>query len=219
MESRVLEIIERGDGVRSFRFDGWMDYEPGQFFFVTIEGDKTKHFSFSSSPTEDHIEFTKKLTDSDYSGALRRLKTGDRVQLEGPKGEFTMDEGRKMAILTGGIGITPFRSMLRYIIDEGLDKDVVMLYSNKTPGDIPFKEELDSMGERENIEVKHVITRDDSWNGLKGHIDSDMIKENIDDWKQRTFYTAGPPKMVETMEKILKEMKMGKIRKENFPGY
>ncbi|MBN2517432.1 MAG: hypothetical protein JXB14_01155 [Candidatus Altiarchaeota archaeon] len=220
-DAEVLEIIGRAGDITSFRFKADMDYKPGQFFFVTIEGDKTKHFSFSSSPTErGYIEFTKRLTDSEYSQGLRRLKTGDSAHIKGPFGDFILGDEKKIAILSGGIGITPFRSMLKYTADTGSDKDIVLLYSNRSPDDIAFKEELDGFGEKGNIKVVHTITgEDDSWTGLKGRIDDDMVKKVVPDWRERTFYVAGPTKMVGVMEEILKRMGAEKIRTENFPGY
>jgi ferredoxin-NADP reductase len=218
MESKVIDIIKRAEGIYSYRFKGSMTYEAGQFFFVTIEGNKKKHFSFTSSPTDDYVEFTKKLTDSEYSQALRRLKTGDSVGLENPKGEFVMGDSKKLAFVTGGIGLTPFISMLRYVDAKDLDKDIVMLYSNKTR-DLPFKKELDEFSKKENIKVEYTVTQDESWEGRTERIDEEMIKEVIPDWKEREFFVSGPPKMVETLEKIIKNMGIEKIKTENFPGY
>ncbi len=220
METRVKEIIERAGGIKSFRFEGDMDYKAGQFFFVTLEGDKTKHFSFSSSPTEKgFVEFTKKLSDSDYSQALKRLKPGDDAVVENPSGEFVMGGEKKIAFLTGGIGITPFRSMLKYISDTGSDKDVVLLYSSRD-SDIPFKEDLDEFSGRENIKVVYTLTGDDeSWSGRRGRIDEAMVKEEVPDYKERVFYTAGPPKMVEAMTGVVGGLGVKGFKKENFPGY
>jgi ferredoxin-NADP reductase len=218
-DTKVLGIIKRTGDIMSFRFKANLDYAPGQFFFVTIEG-MTKHFSFSSSPTEKgYIEFTKRLTDSEYSQGLRRLKVGDPAHIKGPFGNFVLGDERKIAILSGGIGITPFKSMLKYIVDTDSDKDVVLLYSNRNADNIPFKDELDRFGKKENIKVFHTLTEDPSWMGLKGRIDEGMVKKTTPDWKQRTFYIAGPPKMVEALEGVLKDMGVGKIKTKNFSGY
>src|SRR4030042_6743233 len=96
-ETNVKEIIPRTPNVTSFRFPRppELDYKPGQFLFITIkQGDKelSKHFSFSSSPTEkDHIEFTKKLTDHEYSEALKSVKVGDWARIDAPYGQFTFE--------------------------------------------------------------------------------------------------------------------------------
>jgi glycine betaine catabolism B len=109
-ETKLLKIIQRTSNVTSFRFPRpeELDYKPGQFFFITLkhEGKEiSHHFSFSSSPTEkDHIEFTKKLSDSEYSTALRAAKPGDWARIDAPYGKFTFEgEYPKIALLGGGI--------------------------------------------------------------------------------------------------------------------
>ena len=117
-ETKFQQIIPRTHDVTSFRFPrpAELDYKPGQFFYITLkQGDKelSKHFSFSSSPTEkDHIEFTKKFTDHEYSLALKAAKVGDWARIDAPFGQFTFEgEYPKIALLGGGIGITPFLSI------------------------------------------------------------------------------------------------------------
>src|SRR5450756_2166341 len=108
-ETTFQQIIPRTHDVTSFRFPrpAGLDYKPGQFFFITLkQGDKelSKHFSFSSSPTEkDHIEFTKKITDHEYSLALKAAKVGDWARIDAPYGQFTFEgEYPKIALLGGG---------------------------------------------------------------------------------------------------------------------
>ncbi len=233
-ETKVLEVISRTENVKSFLFDPGKnaDFKPGQFFFVTIRDngkELTKHFSFSSSPTEkDHIEFTKKLSESDYSKALNKLKPGDWAKLRLAYGEFTFEgEYEKIALLTGGIGITPFKSICRFATDEGLPTDIVLLYGNNTEENIIFREEFDRMAEQnKNLRVVHTLTSPDIdkavWKGRTGLIDSKMIREEIPDFKERVFYCCGPPKMVEQLERTLKtELAVPdeRLKKENFPGY
>ena len=124
-ETKFQEIMQRTHDVTSFRFPRpvELDYKPGQFCFVTLrQGDKElkKHFSFSSSPTEkDHIEFTKKFTDHEYSLALKAVKIGDWARIEAPFGKFTFEgEYPKIALLGGGIGITPFMSYCKNATDK-----------------------------------------------------------------------------------------------------
>jgi ferredoxin-NADP reductase len=119
-ETKIQEIIPRTHDVTSFRFSRPTDlsYKPGQYMFVTLkQGEKelSKHFSFSSSPTEkEHIEFTKKFTDHEYSMALKSTKVGDWARIDAPFGQFTFEgEYPKIALLGGGIGITPFMSICK----------------------------------------------------------------------------------------------------------
>jgi len=145
-ETEVISVLERTPGVKSFRFKTVKDlfFKPGQFFFVSIIIDgkeRTKHFSFSNSPTEtDYIEFTKRLTESEFSNGLNKLKPGDWAKIKAPYGNFIFNEEyKKIAFLSGGIGITPIRSISKYIVDKGMSTDMVLLYGNNTQKDIPFQ--------------------------------------------------------------------------------
>jgi ferredoxin-NADP reductase len=102
----------------------------------------------SSSPTEDFLEVTKRLTGHEFSNALAALKPGDAALLQGPYGHLTFHgEHDKICMLSGGIGITPLRSMIRYSFDERLKTDIVLIYSNRLENDIAFKEDFDALQE------------------------------------------------------------------------
>ena len=230
-ETEVSDIIQRTHNVKSLRFKKKedVDFKPGQFFFVTIkigEEERTKHFAFSNSPTEkEYIEFTKKLTDSEFSKALDQLTTGDWAGLKMPYGSFAFEgEYKKIAFLSGGIGITPIRSICKYVVDKKLDTDIILLYGNRTSKDIVFKEDFDAMRKgHSQLKVTHVLSQGDSgWEGKRGHIDSRLIKEEIPDYSERRFYICGPPLMVEAMKKILLDelnLSAEQIIIENFTGY
>jgi ferredoxin-NADP reductase len=234
LKTRVVDIINRAPGVKSFRFgvNGELNFKPGQFFFITLEIDgneRTKHFSFSNSPTEKgYVEFTKRITQSPFSGTLDRLKKGDPAELKMPYGSFTFEgEYEKVAFLSGGIGITPIRSMLKFATDKVLATDFVLLYGNSREEDIIFKEDLDRMQSvNKNLRVVYTLTSREAdkseWNGRTGHIDSSAIKEELPDYKDRVFYICGPPAMVSSLAAILKNelgVKDTKIKIENFTGY
>ncbi len=229
-ETEVVEIIERTHDVKSFRFSraSFFEYKAGQFMFVTIRdgsGEMKKHFSISSSPTEkDFLEFTKKLTGSPFSNALSSLKIGNNVKIDGPYGNFTLDsEKEKVGMLSGGIGITPLRSMCKYSIDMKLETNIILLYGNNTVKDIVFKKEFETMQkENSNLKVVHTLTTPPSeWKGYTGYVDAGMIRGEIPDYADRIFYTCGPPAMVKAMDSLLRNLKIPKeqIRKENFSGY
>ena len=148
-ETTIQEIIPRTHDVTSFRFSRpkELQYKPGQYFFVTIKQDGkelNKHFSFSTSPTEtDYIEFTKKFTDHEYSMALKTAKVGDWARIDGPYGKFTFEgEYPKIALLCGGIGVTPFMSMCKNATDKKLGSKITLFYGCRTEEDIAFKNEL-----------------------------------------------------------------------------
>lgn len=233
-ETEVLGIIPRTYNVKSFRFKSKesANFKPGQFFFVTIKNDGkelTKHFSFSNSPTEKgYIEFTKRITDSEFSKALNKLKIGDWARLRMPLGQFTFEgEFKKLALLSGGIGITPLRSIIKYIFDMHLPTDVVLLYGNNKEQDIIFKQDFDIMASaNKKIHLIYTLTSPEidkqKWNGEIDYIDDNMIKKYVPDLTERIFYMCGPPKMVQTLMEILKtklNIPDKQIKTENFTGY
>jgi ferredoxin-NADP reductase len=229
-ETFVEKIIPRTYGVKSFRFPrpASLDYKPGQYMFVTIKSEGkelTKHFSISSSPTEkDYIEFTKKLTGSEFSNALDLMREGDWARINAPYGKFTFEgEYQKIAMLSGGIGITPLISICKYCTDKNLATRITLLYGNRSEKDIAFRDELEQMHEQ-NGNLKVVLTIDEAseaWKGSTGRIGIEMVKKEIPDYGERVFYTCGPPAMVETMEKLIKDLGVpeSQIKVENFPGY
>ena len=216
--------------MKSFRFPKprLFEYKPGQFMFIAVKlnGEKArKHFTISSSPTEkEFIEFTKKLTGHRFSNALDSLKVGDHVVIDAPYGRFTFEgEFKKIGMLSGGIGITPLRSICRYCTDKQLDTDIILLYGNNTEKDIAFKEDLEQMQKR-NRNLKVVFTISEAsggWEGYAGRIDAEMIEQEIPDYQKRVVFMSGPPGMVRAMEEILKSLDVSseRIKKESFSGY
>lgn len=228
-ETTLQSIIQRTPNVKSFRFfrPAGLDYKPGQFFFVTLRHqgkELTHHFSFSSSPTEqDHIEFTKKLSDSEYSAALRAAKAGDWARIDAPYGQFTFEgEYPKIALLGGGIGITPFRSIAKYAADKGLNSKITLFYGCRTPADIVFRDEWESAGKNSNLKV--VLTVNEAspgWKGRTGVIDAEMIKRELPNYKEHIFFACGPPGMVKAMQTLVESLGLPKekLKLEYFTGY
>ena len=226
----VLEdIIQRTPDVKSFRFSrpSNFDYLAGQYLIIFLPDGKggvlKKPLTISSSPTEDFIEVTKKITAGhQFSEAINSVKVGDEIQLNAPFGEFVLDKTQaKIAMLSGGIGITPFRSMCRYATDLQLETDIVLIYGNKTSQDIVFKQEFDQMQKKnQNFKIVNTLTRQNSnWDGNTGHIDVGMINNELPDCSQRLFYLCGPPNMMDAMQHLLQKLGVNKekIRVEKFP--
>ena len=227
---RIKEIIQRAYNVKSFRleFPGDTEYKAGQFLCVTLRNDPNlkRYLSISSSPTEKcYLEFTKKLTNSDFSKALNELKPGDAVGVQYPMGNFILKEGfEKIAFISGGIGITPIRSVAKYVVDKGAGVDMVLVYANRSIKDIVFKEDFDYMQRvYPKLKVSHVLCEAEP--GFKctvGLINAGIIKNEITDYPERKFYLCGPPAMVAQMEKILlEELSLPKDRMvaEKFVGH
>jgi ferredoxin-NADP reductase len=229
-EARVSDIVTRTYNVKSFRFPkpDSFSYKAGQFVFVTIKSGAQqlrKHFTLSSSPTEaEFMEFTKKITDHPFSLALTALNIGDTVNIDGPYGDFTFEgEFDRVGMLSGGIGITPLRSICKYCTDTQSKTKITLLYGNRTEKDIVFREELEEM-EQKNKNLKVVFTLDQasqSWNGYTGLINEEMVKNEIPDYAETVFYVCGPPSMVEAIGSLLRELGVleSRIKRERFSGY
>jgi glycine betaine catabolism B len=226
-ETHVKEVIQRTHNVKSFRFGRHdeFDFQAGQFFSLTLKADgekKTKHFTISSPPTQkEYIEFTKKITNSAFSQLLYRLKVGEWAEIDGPGGKFVLEDIKKICFLSGGIGITPIHSICQYCTDLKLDIDIVLLYGNEEERDIVFRYDFKRVVENNpNIKVVHILNKiPENWKGHSGYITTDIIKKEVPDFQGRMFYICGPPKMVDAMLGLLKELDVKKIKIEKFPGY
>ncbi len=185
-----------------------------------------RYLSIYNSPTEKgYLEFTKKITGSDFSTALDRLRPSDLLKIQFPFGKFTLDNPQaKVAFLSGGIGITPIRSIIKYVIDKDLGTDMVLIYANHALNDIVFKEDLDQMqGVYPKLKVVHVLSEIDvGFRSVPGRIDKPLIMSEISDYRQRVFYLCGAPAMVEAMKNLLSAdlaLPEENIIRENFQGY
>ena len=228
-ETEVIGVISRTKDVISVRFrrpDGF-DYLSGQWAFVSVgseKGQEMKPLSLSSSPTESFIEFTKRLTGHVFSNAFAAMKVGDKALINGPRGKLTLpSDYKKICMLSGGIGITPLRSMIKYSTDMQLKTSIVLLYSNRFEDSIVFMDDFNEMlAKNPNLKVIITITKpSQNWKGLTGRIDRDMIEKYVLDYDERVFYSCGPRPMVDTMVAMLGKMGVpeGQLRYEYFSGY
>lgn len=187
-----------------------------------------RSFSLSSSPTEaDRIAVTCKMTGSPFKEALRGLRPGDRAEVVGPLGDLVYDPSRPTVMIAGGIGITPFRGMLRYASDTRTTQPIVLLYSARTPEEFAFRAELDALAETNpNVQVRYTITRPQdakgTWQGRVGRIDAGMIREASSQLDHPNFLVVGLPEMIEGTVRLL-ESSLGvpeeRINWEPFRGY
>ena len=211
--------------ITTFRFSRPFDFQAGQYFLLNLGEGLMKPFSFSNSPTEgDHIELTTRMSGSDYKKRLDGLSIGERALVSGPMGQFTYKSSlRKVAFLAGGIGITPFRSICKYATDTAADSDIVLMWGNNTVEEAIFKDVFDVMcKDNPRLRVVHVIARPPSgWTGHSGFITAEIVKAEVPDYPERTFYVCGPPRMVEAMRAVLAQLEVGndRIVIEEFGGY
>lgn len=215
----------------SFHFEKPQGYshKAGQFIVLKVldlEADEkeTEHFfSLSSAPYEDALAITTRIRGTKLKQKLNSYDIGHEIQISDAMGSFLLDEENKPVVfLAGGIGITPFRSMILQETYEKSPRTITLFYSNPTQLEAAYLEELQE-GEKNNRNFKLVpiMTRDETWEGEKDHISFNMIKKNISDVPKVVFYSAGPPQMVETLKSMLltSGILQERIKVEEFEGY
>jgi ferredoxin-NADP reductase len=181
--------------------------------FLSTEPDPrggARTFSLSSSPTEQgSIAVTTKLTDSPFKRALRALPPGAEVEIFGPLGRFLYDERRPALFLAGGIGITPFRGMIRYAADIGARERIVLLYSARVPEELAFRTEFDAIVRNGGpLVARYTVTRPSEsrsgWSGRTGRIDEAWIRGSLGALERAKVYVAGVPQMVRESVDLLR---------------
>lgn len=218
-ELPLLESYKESEDVYTFLFEKEKDltWKAGQHGLFSITHKKIKNptrpFSIASAPTENVVKITMRISDepSDFKKAMLELKQGMKVSMAGPVGSFYVKEDSPTILIAGGIGITPFRSIVKQVEAEGncSEKPIDLLYmdSEKT---YLFKDELDGLA---NTSI--TVTYLDSRNALHQEIDNSLYKKN------GKYFIAGPKSMVESVSSYLLNNNIPKrnIKKDAFFGY
>src|SRR5687768_3834987 len=163
-----------------------LDFRPGQYFFVTLpdvghqdERGLRRHITVVTSPNEKGVlGFATRMRDSAFKRTLRELPVGSEVDVEPPKGKFSLpdDTSRPLVFVAGGIGITVFRSMLRYIQEERLPYRVTLIYSNRDRESTAFLDELRELEkEIDGLRVVLTMTDEPGWEGETRRLDADVL--------------------------------------------
>jgi ferredoxin-NADP reductase len=214
-------------GTMAFRLSkpAGFSFKAGQSITLSLvepppEANSTQRiFSLASAPFEEGLAIATRMRDaSAYKNALRTLPLGARLKLKGPRGLMTLHEDRSRAavFIAGGIGITPFMSMLRQAAHDGLAQPLYLLYSNRSAADAPFLAELQKLAQQ-NGSFRLLARMTDA----EGFIDEDTVKRFVAGAAAPLFYLAGPPAMVTAMKSILRGAGIGDqdVRSEQFYGY
>jgi glycine betaine catabolism B len=222
MELHLKKTVKEAAGLQSFVFSGKKNfrYDAGQYMEWTIEGSKSdtrgnrRYLTIASSPTEKELMITVKMPEkpSSFKRKLSELKKDDPLLAGQLSGEFTLpkSERQKIAFLAGGIGVTPFRSMAKYMLDFNQERDVHLLYSANSEKEFAYKE-LFADAKKAGLVSTY----------LTDHITSEVINEYIPDYIERIFYISGPYAFVKAQEKNLDNLGIPKsnIKIDYFPGY
>lgn len=206
-------------------------FRAGQFGDFTLinpsetdEEGNVRGFSLASAPYENDLMVATRMRDTAFKRVFKGLQLGSEVKLDAPYGNFVLHQTKTTpaVFLTGGIGITPVRSIIAQATDDKLPHKIVLFYSNKTPQDSAFLLDLESSAKgNPNFIFVPVMTRDETWQGEKGHITKDMLAKYIPDLTNPIYYLSGPASMVATMRQILTDAQVNEdnIRTEEFSGY
>jgi len=236
-ESKLRARAQVAQGTMAFHFNkpaGFV-FEPGQAIDLVLPGSTAadpqsgRHtFSIVSAPFEADLMIATRMRDSEFKRTLGALPIGAGVTIEGPTGELVLhaERARAAVFIAGGIGVTPFVSMLRQAAQDALQQDLVLLYANRRPEDAAFLAELQAL-ERRNPRFRlrptmtQMIKSSQAWDGLRGPVDENLIAQAVQGLPQPIHYLAGPPAMVESMRLTLNEAGIddSDIRSEEFYGY
>ena len=218
-DSRLTAIAQVTPTVKSFVLSlegSEIDFSPGQYIDLFIDApgfDGAAGYSITSTPLErGAISIAvKKLPGAKFTIYLHEeAKLGERFYLVGPGGDFFYREemGRSLALIAGGIGITPLMSMIRYVNDARLDVTVTLLYSARVPSELAFYDELREIeAANPNIRCRFTVTQpqDEPWDGRVGRIDLEMMREHIVD-KDSLFYICGPSELPADIKQSLRDL-------------
>ena len=230
MKLTLVKKTDEAQDTRSFYFKSEtpLTWLPGQYIYITLpklnyedqRGD-IRHFTISASPTEgDFVRITIRVRqESGYKKTLDELPLGSVVEGKGPQGTFLFDKkgNGSNIFLAGGIGITPFRSMTKWIIDNNLGVPIHLIHSN-SDSEFVFKSDFEKWAdENKNIKLSYFDS------SVLGHLDSKKLLNLLSntDIKTSTFWVVGPNVFVDAMEDILEELKVPEdnIKTEKFTGY
>ncbi len=235
--TKLIRSEEIADGTKAFLFEKPLGFEfqAGQYLNwrlmnppETDEEGTRRFFSIAAAPFEPYLMIATRMRNTAFKRILNNMQTADEIEIFGPSGQIVLHEDSNIpaVFLTGGIGITPFRSIMLQADYEKPPHQIYCFYSNKRPEDTAFFEELVKLDQK-NPNIKLIMTMTEmekstqSWEGETGYITKELLYKYLNDLSRPLYYIAGPPAMVEAMEKMLIEtgIEQEKIKTENFSGY
>lgn len=231
---QLKEVQKISDQVYNYVFqpDRPFKYLAGQYMELTLANvpydsrGNRRTFTLASSPTEDEVHIGMKYHHpaSTWKAAFNELEQGDIIYASQLAGNFTLPRrpGKKLAFIAGGIGITPFRSMVKYLSDTNQASDIVLFYAVSTPDEFAYVEELNA-GASVGVRTVPIITRAEPRmkGAINGKVSAELIEQTLPDFGSRTFYISGPNVMVDATKEVLKDLGVTheNIVTDHFSGY
>jgi ferredoxin-NADP reductase len=235
--AKLLNRVEVAQGTMAFHFEKppGFDFKPGQSADLTLlnppetdsEGN-VRTFSIASAPFEDQLMFATRMRDTAFKRSLKKVPLGTAVKMDSATGSFTLhkNSAKPAVFLAGGIGITPFSSIVRQADHDHAPHKLYLFYSNRRPEDAPFLEVLQNL-QKTNSNFRFIATMTDvarsskTWNGETGRINQEMLSKYLNDLRGPIYYIAGPPAVVSGMRKMLVSSGVDEddTRTDEFAGY
>jgi ferredoxin-NADP reductase len=235
VQARVKEKTEVAKGTLMVIFDlqgEQVGFVPGQYFWVELpdrgyhdERGLRRHISIVTSPNERGVMgLATRLRESAFKHTLAQLEVGDEVVVEEPKGDFQLpdDTSKEYVFVAGGIGITIFRSMLKYIAEENLPYRITLVYSNRDVESTAFLDEMRELEKQiEGMRMVLTMTDDPTWEGDSRRIDAEFLRELVGDLGGPTYLVSGPPAMVNAVADSLEAAGVpeDQVLRSKFAGY
>ncbi|MBN2555255.1 MAG: FAD-dependent oxidoreductase [Anaerolineales bacterium] len=201
-----------------------MEHLPGQYLVMRRMREDEKPephaFSISSSPFADALEITVKET-GDFTATIGGIKPGEDVTLDGPFGQFSyvIHDAENLAFIAGGIGVTPFISMLRDLSDRGFGRNVRLIWGNKHERDIVYRDEVDALSAAyPQFKLIHILSEQEEWEGEAGFVSSELLKRALDFHTDTQYFICGPAAMNDLVVQFLMDFNIAqeKIHTEKF---
>ena len=222
-----------------FQTDQEFSFKPGQYLEWTVLHDNVdadgirRYFTIASASAEEGIEISVRFPSkpSSFKRRLLSMNLGEEIVASQLSGDFVMpkDKSKHLVFIAGGIGITPFKSMIQYLVENKEKRSITLFYSNRRPEDIAyfnfFNEIERDFKEEINLKMVYALTDSESapenWTGYKGRLDAEAILKNVPDYKDCVYYLSGPTAVVSSFKKLILDLgvKRGNIKTDYFPGF
>jgi ferredoxin-NADP reductase len=235
MDAKIKEKTEVAKGTLMVVFDllgEQVEFVPGQYFWVELpnrgyddERGLRRHISIVTSPNERGVlGLATRVRDTAFKRTLAEMEVGDEAIVEEPKGDYHLpeDTSQDYVFIAGGIGITIFRSMLRYIAEENLPYRITLIYSNRDLESTAFLDELRELENQiDGLQLVLTMTDDETWEGDTRRVDADFLREVVGDFTGSTYLVSGPPAMVNSVGDSLEAAGVPEehVLRSKFAGY
>ncbi len=210
-------------------------FEAGQFLLWSLPHPKSdlrghrRYFTIASSPTENELMLVTKMAEksSTFKTHMKDMTGEQEMMVSSRDGDFVLPKNSEQhcVFIAGGVGVAPFRSMVKYLLDTKQKQPITMLYSNNLAEEIAFKNVFDEAEKTFGMKTVYTLTDKEhlpaDWHGKTGYVSGELIKAEVKDYQKAIYYLSGPDSMVKAIEKTLHDIGISRsqIKTDYFPGY